>query len=146
MKSYNILALFLIFALKLNAQTYNNACVIVVNTGVFGTTIYTNPTGATVPGASGGTCNPGNIGSAAIATYNTPVSFSSRCLIVPISPPYTYRNCHVGSSCGIIMNVQIVDCPIDGYIPFILSIIGPAGYFIIRKYFRQRLILSKSTL
>ncbi|WP_231459391.1 hypothetical protein [Pedobacter sp. Leaf132] len=43
MKTYNILTLFLIFALKLNAQTYNNACVIVVNTGVFGTTIYTNP-------------------------------------------------------------------------------------------------------
>ncbi|WP_231459390.1 hypothetical protein [Pedobacter sp. Leaf132] len=145
MKAYFFLFLFFTFNINLCSQTYFDACVILTNTGVFGTTFYTTATGITSSGipngqTGGGACNPGNIANLPIAEYSGAISFSGKCLQNSLNPSYNYRNCKVGGLCGIRMNTTIINCPIDDYISLLFLVAGVLGFLYIRKFSMQRFI------
>ncbi|WP_131536359.1 hypothetical protein [Pedobacter nototheniae] len=122
---------------SVQAQTYTG-CVLVNNGGLelpLITPVYSTPTGATVPNTTL-YCNPNNTVGTTIPVYGSPIAGSIpglRCFSTSINPPYTYRNCYVSGSCGIIMSVTIISCPIDSYVWLICFIIGIIGFISIKK-------------
>ncbi|WP_316802073.1 hypothetical protein [Pedobacter nototheniae] len=122
---------------SVKGQTYSG-CVIVNNGGVnlpSTTPVYSTPTGATVPNTTA-YCNPANTTGTTIPVYGSPIAGSApgaRCFSPSINPPYTYRNCYVGGSCGIIMTLTIINCPIDNYIWLAFLSIGLVGFIFIKK-------------
>jgi hypothetical protein len=52
---------------------------------------------------------------------------------LPNASPALYRNCVVGSACGIIKTITIVPCPLDDYTLYLLFALAFTGLFAIRK-------------
>lgn len=102
------------------AQT---GCIIYYGGGTYDSVIYTSPAGTT------SMCN-----GYTVDVYNnspfTPVT--STCPKNNPSPD-NYRQCIVGSSCGVLYQNYITSCPLDENILLLLIAAGALGYYSLRK-------------
>jgi len=102
-----------------HAQT---GCVIYYGGGAYDNVVHTSPTGAT------SSCN-----GYTVDVYNSsPSTTTSACLNTP-TPDDNYRQCIVGSSCGVLIQYYITTCPLDENIFLLLIALGAFGYYRLKK-------------
>ncbi|MNI41070.1 hypothetical protein D3C87_508180 [compost metagenome] len=98
-----------------------NGCVIYYGGGAYDNVVHTSPTGAT------SSCN-----GYTVDVYNSsPSTTTSACINTPT--PDNYRQCIVGSSCGVLIQNYITTCPIDENIFLLLIALGVFGYYRLKK-------------
>ncbi|WP_124558436.1 hypothetical protein [Pedobacter sp. KBW01] len=98
-----------------------NGCVIYYGGGTYGTVVYTSPAGTT------SSCN-----GYTVDVYNgSPSTTTSACINNPT--PDNYRQCIVGSSCGVLIQNYITTCPLDENIFLLLIALGAFGYYRLKK-------------
>lgn len=100
-----------------------NGCVIYYGGGAYGAVVYTSPTGATA------TCN----GYTVNVYNNTPFTTITNTCPKNNPTPDNYRQCIVGSSCGVLLQNYITACPLDGNIFLLLIAVAATGYYSLRK-------------
>jgi hypothetical protein len=52
---------------------------------------------------------------------------------LPNASPALFRNCIVGSACGIIKTITVVNCPIDGHVGYIALTLSTVAIWFIRR-------------
>ena len=119
---FSAFLLFFICLFSNNNTQAQSGCIVYFGGGVYASVINTTPASGTT------TCNGYTVQRySATPTALIPVT----CRVVPPSPD-SYRQCIVGSSCGVLVQ-NYLTCPIDGIIYLIFLPIAIIGFFIIRK-------------
>lgn len=125
------MSFLIITSLSAKAQYLFSGCVLYNSSGapILSEFMYVISTGRTTTTGCNGK---------SVMKYNTtarigPLNLVCHFPTIPKATPSNFRNCIVGTQCGIIRSFDITDCPIDGYVGYLFLPLAVVAVFYIRK-------------